>query len=277
MGLLFLKEMQTEGGATSFGEPEPFGIRVFSSMAAPQTCAVMIGAGLILLFSIRARSSQQLLANGLGYLSLLLTLARSGWLSWLFGILVFSRTLKFNLQIRMLIGILMTILIILPVTTVEPFSTVIGERIESLGDTDSDGSFTARQETFKGLLGQAVIQVTYGGLQNPITPDVKVKMKSSYVIGDNGLLVLFFTVGWIGGLPYLLGITFAVLEIRQACLKNKDLVLQASYGIILGLLFQILFKSLTDGALACLLWGFMGIGMSARKYHLSQRISAKSP
>lgn len=266
--VFWLKTIQAKGGASSFGDPEPFGIRVFSSTTSPQEFAITIGAGLILLFCIRG--SQQLLANGLGYLSILLSLARSGWLSWLFGMLVFFRALKSNLQIKMLINVLITILILLPVTTIEPFSTVIGERIESFSDVDDDGSLSSRKEAANALFGVALVEFVGGGLRNPIAPNVKIEMKDSYVIGDNGILVLLFSLGWIGTLPYLLSLTLLIFQIRQTCLKNKDLVLQASYGIILGLLSQIFFKTVTDATMAVFLWGFIGIGMSARNYYLSQ-------
>lgn len=261
----WLEEIAKEG-TLSFGLPEPFGIRVSSSLDSPQSFAAMMVAGLILLFSIRG--SQQLLATGLGYLSFLLSLARSGWLSWLLGTLVFFKALKSNLQIRMLMGILMTTLIVLPVTTIEPFSTVISDRLQSLTDTDSDVSLKERREAFNLLLGHALVEFVGVGLQNPITPNVEVSKE--YVIGDNGILVLLFALGWIGTLPYILSLTILIFQIRQACLKNRDLVLQASYGIILGLLSQILFKSLTSGTIAVALWGFIGIGMSARNYHLFQ-------
>ncbi|MGB5632492.1 MAG: hypothetical protein WBM86_06905, partial [Waterburya sp.] len=59
-------------------------------------------------------------------------------------------------------------------------------------------------------------------------------------------------------------------QIQKACLKNNDIVLQAIYAIILGHLSQIFFKGLTTGVFATILWGFIGIGMSARNYYLSQ-------
>ena len=262
----WLKTMQQESAATSFGVPEPFGIRVFSSMVSPQELAAMIGAGLILLFCLRG--SMQLWANGLGYLSLLLTLARSGWLGWLLSVMVFFRSLKFNLQIRMVIGILMTALIILPVISIEPFSTTITERIATFDDTDTDGSLNSRREALFLLIDHAATEFVGLGLENPITPSVVVSKE--YIIGDNGMLVIFFALGWIGGLPYLLSLTLLIFQIRQACLKNKDLILRATYAIILGHVSQILFKSLTIGGFAMVLWGFIGMGMSARNYYLSQ-------
>ena len=269
----YLKIEQAMGNATSYGTPEPFGIRVFSSMNAPQDFAAMIGTGLILLFCIRG--SQKLLANGLGYLSLLLSLARSGWLSWSFGTLLFLNALKSNLKIRMLIGILMTILIVLPVATVEPFSTAIGDRIESLSETDEDGSLRSRKEAFDVLIDHALVTFVGYGLQSPITPNVK--LKSSYVIGDNGILVIMFALGWMGALPYILSLALIIFQIQQASIKNKDLLLHATYAIILGQLSQIFFKSVFYGSFAMILWGFAGIGMSARNYYLSQSKSQNLP
>jgi hypothetical protein len=265
----YLKILQATGGAKSFGLPEPFGIRVFSSINAPQDFATLMGAGLVLLFCLRG--SQQLMANGLGYLSFLLSLARSGWLSWLLGTLVFFNALKFNLKIRMLIGILMTILIIFPVSNVEPFSTTIGERIESLSNTDSDGSLIARKEAFNTLLGEAMVQFVGFGLQSPIVTDAKIK--SSFVIGDNGILVILFALGWMGALPYLLSLVHSIFQIQRACLKNNDLLLHATYAIILGTMSQIFFKSLFYGSFAMILWGFIGMGMSARNYYSNSPLS----
>ena len=168
----------------------------------------------------------------------------------------------------MVIGILMTALIILPVISIEPFSTTITERIATFDDTDTDGSLNSRREALFLLIGHAATEFVGGGLENPITPGVVVSKE--YVIGDNGMLVIFFALGWIGGLPYLLSLTLLIFQIRQACLKNQDLVLQATYAIILGHVSQILFKSLTIGGFAMVLWGFIGMGMSARNYYLSQ-------
>ena len=252
-------------GTLSFGVPEPFGIRVSSSMDSPQSFSVMMVAGLLLLFCIRG--TQQLLATGIGYISFLLSLARSGWLSWLFAALVFFRTLKSSLQIRMLVSILVTILIILPITTIEPFSTLISDRIETFSDGGSDASLRGRRKAFEFLLGYALTEFVGLGIQNPVEPNVEIS--GEFVIGDNGILVLFFALGWAGALPYILSLAVVIFQIRQACLKNNDLVLYAAYGIIWGLLSQILFKSLTDGTMAMVLWGFTGIGMSARNYHLS--------
>ena len=267
----YLKTQQAIGNALSFGDPKPFGIRVFSSMDAPQGFAATIGVGLILLFCLRG--SQQLWANGLGYLSLLLSLARSGWLSFLLSILIFFMALKSNLKIRMLIGVLMTVLIILPITTVEPFSEVIGDRIESFSDTDDDNSLKARKGAFNLLIGHAMTEFVGYGLQSPIEPNVKIS--STYDVGDNGILILFFAFGWMGAFPYLLGLLTLIFQIQQASTKNNDLMLHIAYSVVLGQLGLIYFKSLFYGSFAMILWGFLGIGMSGRNYYLSKINSLK--
>jgi hypothetical protein len=268
----FLKAVELEANVLSFGKPEPFGIRLFSSMDAPQDFASMMGVGLILLLCVRG--SQKLLAMGLGYLSLLLSLARSGWLSWLFGTLLFFNAVKSNLKIRILIGILLTVLIILPITTIEPFSEVISERLETFGDTDSDGSLKARTGAFNLLIGHALVEFIGFGLQSPIKPNIE--LSSTYDVGDNGILIILFALGWMGTLPYLLSLVSSIFQIQRASLKNNDLILHAAYAVILGQLGQIYFKSVFYGNFAMILWGFSGLGMSARNYYLAQRLHKNS-
>ena len=262
----FLKAIREESNVLSFGDPEPFGIRVFSSMDAPQDFAAMIGVGLILLFCLRG--SQQLWANGLGYLSLLLSLARSGWLSFVLSILILFMALKSNLKIRMLIGVLMTILIILPVTTIEPFSEAIGDRVETLDDTRNDGSLQARTGAFNLLIGHALTEFVGLGLQSPVEPNIKIS--STYDVGDNGILVILFALGWMGAFPYLFSLLSLTIQVILAGIKNNDLMLHIVYSVILGQLGQIYFKSLFYGNFAIILWGFIGLGMSGRNYYLSK-------
>ena len=265
----FLRSIRTEADVLSFGDPEPFGIRLFSSMDAPQDFAAMMGTGLILLFCVRG--SQKLLASGVGYLTFLLTLARSGWLSWLCSTLLLFKTLKSNMKVKMVISISVAILIILPITTIEPFSEIISERVETLGDADRDGSLNSRQEAFNLLIGHALVTYVGYGLQSPIIPNVEISRK--YIIGDNGILVILFALGWMGALPYMLSLIHSIFQIQRASGKNNDLLLHASYAIVLGQLSQLFFKSVFFGSFAMTLWGFAGIGMSARNYYLSQNDS----
>ena len=262
----FLEEIRKDAGVLSFGVPEPFGIRVFSSMDAPQDFAAMIGTGLILLFCIRG--SQKLLGSGFGYLSLLLSLARSGWLSWMSGTLIFFTVAKPNLKIRMFLGILLTVLVILPIATIEPFSEVIGERIESLSNSGDDGSLKARSGAFNLLIGYALVEFVGYGLQSPIKPNVK--LSSTYDVGDNGVLVILFALGWIGALPYFISLISSIFQIQQASLKADDFMLHIVYAVVLGQLSQMFFKSVFYGNFSMIMWGFTGIGMSARNFYLSQ-------
>ena len=262
----FLRAIREQSNVLSFGDPEPFGIRVFSSMDAPQGFAAMIGAGLIVLFSLRG--SQQLWANGLGYLSLLLSLARSGWLSFILSILILFMALKSNLKIRMLIGVLMTVLIVLPVTTIEPFSEAIGERVETLDDTRNDGSLKAREGAFNLLIGHALVEFVGLGLQSPVKPDIEIR--STYDVGDNGILVILFALGWMGAFPYMFSLLSLTAQVLLAGMKNNDLMLHIAYAVVLGLLGQIYFKSLFYGSFAMILWGFVGIGMAGHKYYLAK-------
>ena len=48
-----------------------------------------------------------------------------------------------------------------------------------------------------------------------------------------------------------------------------------AYAVILGQVSQIYFKNLTHGSIGMIIWGFAGIGMSARNYYLAQEKTLK--
>lgn len=253
-----------ELGTKSFGLPEPFGIRVSSMMDSPQSFAAMITACLLLVLSVQ--QSRNLWANGIGYLSFLLSLARSAWLGWFVSMFIFFQALKLQLKIRLLVSIFLGILMIFPVTRIEPFSTVISERIESFTNTETDTSYKARLGGYSQLIDLAATEFTGKGIKNPIEPDVDLKV--NFVVFDNGILTLLFSLGWVGSTPYVLSIVLLVVQIRQSSLKNKDLVLSAAYALIVGSISQIFLKTITNGSMAMILWGFIGIGMCGQNYYL---------
>ena len=69
----------------SFGLPEPLQIRVFSTVNSPGPFANVMMVSLLLLFSVS--SPLKLPAAIAGYLSFLLSVVRTAWLSWIVGFL----------------------------------------------------------------------------------------------------------------------------------------------------------------------------------------------
>lgn len=247
----------------TFGKPEPLGIRVCSTMNAPQTFANMMMAGLLLIFT--NRGSQRFLGAGPGYLAFLLSRARSAWIGWFAGLIIFLLSLKSSLQMRLIITIMIGSFTIVPLTVIEPFSTVISSRIETLsGSPEEDFSYQQRAQGYSELFNVALSQFVGKGLGHHIESD-------SIGSKDSGILSILFSLGWIGSIPYLGGLLMLLLRLGQAPEKKVDLFASCSFAIVLGVLLQVGLNMIFDGSMAMLIWGFLGISLAANKYHFSQR------
>jgi hypothetical protein len=242
----------------TFGTPEPLGIRVFSTMQSPQPFAFVMGAGLILLFS--CEGVLRFFAAGGGYLSFLLSLARSAWLGWFMSLALFIPSLKPRLQIRLIVTLMVMALLVLPLTTVEPFASVINTRLNSLVNVQNDDSYSARSAGYSQAFGLAVTQVIGKGLGGTIASD-------DLGGNDSGVLTLLFLLGWFGTLFYLSGLVLLTLNLSQKIGPGTDLFVSASRAIALGAFVQIGLNNVMLSVFGMVLWGFLGMILAAQRYY----------
>ncbi|MCA1994309.1 MAG: O-antigen ligase domain-containing protein, partial [Coleofasciculus sp. S288] len=247
--------------ATAFGTPEPFGIRVFSTMNSPQPFSLVMMTGLLLLFN--SKGSLRFPASGVGYLSFLLTLARAAWLGWSVGLLTLLNSLKARLQMRLIITILIMALFVIPLATIEPFSGVISSRLQTLSSTQNDVSYQARSEGYGELFGLALSELLGKGVGHVINSD-------SLGSNDSGILTLLFSLGWLGTIPYLGGLILLLFSVFQSSEGRFDPFMSAARAISLGVFVQLGLGSVMLGLIGVLLWGFLGMAMAAHKYYQHQ-------
>ncbi len=244
-----------------FGLPQPLGIRVFSTMNSPQPFAFVMGSGLLLLFS--SDSPAKFVAAGTGYLSFLLSLARSAWVGWAVGLALFIPALKARLQMRLIVSLIIMGLLVLPLTTIEPFSTAINSRLQSLTSVNSDVSYNARSEGYNDALGMALQQGLGLGLGSSL---------ASTALGsnDSGILTLLFSLGWLGTLPYLGGLLLLILSLFQGAATRSDAFASAAQAIVLSGFVQIGLNNIMLGVFGIVFWGFLGIAQAAKRYYIHQ-------
>jgi hypothetical protein len=246
---------------TSAGNPEPQQIRVWSTLHSPGAFASAITGILLILLS--CQGSLSLAANASGYLAFLLTLVRSSWGGWFVGLLTFIPSLKPRLQIRLFVAITLLCICILPFATMSVFSERIAERFSTLSDIESDGSFQGRKELFGTLLNKALAQVVgFGfGAQGQ----------------DNGLITMLFLFGWLGSIPYFIGVINLGKKLFQNFEHKSDLFLSATRSVVFSQLVQIVFGAPFAGLPGWYIWGFGGMFLAGQRYHrnLQQRASAE--
>ena len=248
-------------GIYSFGTPNPLSIRVFSTMHSPQPFACTMVAGVLLLFAIK--NPLKLVSSGVGYLALLLTLVRTAWLSWFIGLIVLIPSLKPRLQMRLLVTLMVMSIVVFPLTTIEPFSAVISSRFQTFSLGQQDGSFVDRSLGYTALLNDALSEVQGRGLGYVI--------RDSTIGGnDSGILTLLLNLGWVGGIPYTVGLALLVvsaLQIRQA---SSDPFVGACRAIVLATVSQISLNTVMLAPFGIVMWGFMGLAAAARVYSVQQ-------
>jgi hypothetical protein len=239
-----------------FSEPQPQGIRVFSTLNSQEPFSAIMSSGLLLLLS--SRSIITLPASTFGYLSLLLSSVRSAWFGWLAGFLTFATSsLSAKFQIRLISGLLVASICILPLIGSEQFSTVIHNRIATFSTLSQDGSSLARQATYMDVLDKGIVNFVGDGIGG-----------DTY---DSAILSILMNLGWLGGLPYILGMVLALLGLFKSQAKNSDFFFFATRSVVISSFIRFPINSPMLEASGMILWGFIGLGLAAVKYYDSER------
>lgn len=241
--------------AVTFGIPEPLQIRVWSTMSGPLVFAVVMMAGLLLLFN--SKEALRLPATVIGYLAFLLSLVRTAWLGWGLGMLTLAASLKANLQMRLIITIMVMVLCVAPLITMEPFSEAINSRLQTLSNVEDDGSGKERALTYKQNLDNALTSYVGKGI-------------GGMAGTDSAILDMLFALGWLGTIFYLGGMLLLIFKLFQGYESCFDPFASIARAITIGVFFELGLGSVMLGLPGVVLWGFLGVGMAARNYYQYQ-------
>jgi hypothetical protein len=259
---------------TSSGDPEPFGMRVWSTMHSVGPYAAVLQTGLLLMFT----SSQGVLtfpASAVGYLSFLLTQARTNWGGWLFGVFMIFVSVKARLQMRLITIILVMAMCVVPLTTIEPISEVVAERLESFSNLQDDSSFKDRSGNYDRNLSLALTSGLGSGLGNTWKVNEKTGQIEVFVV-DSGILDMFFTLGWFGAIPYMGGLILILISVSKYSEARFDSFVSAARAIGITSCAQLIISSGMLSIAGMILWGFLAMAMAAHKYYQHQGITTRS-
>lgn len=252
---------------TSFGDPAPLKIRVWSTMPSPGPFASMLMTGLLLLLT---RSGPlTIAAAGVGYLAFLLTMVRTVWGGWLLGLISMLTSIKARLQMRLVVTILVMAICVVPLITMEPFAKSINSRLESLGALDKDDSANVRKKIYEDGLNNALTNVLGNGIGNTFIVDQDGILRP--IVIDSGILETFFTLGWVGAIPYLGAMIMLFFIVLQYSEFRSDPFMAACRAIALGSVSALPAGSSMIGSSGLFLWGFLALVMAAHKYYQHER------
>lgn len=241
----------------SFGTPEPFKIRLWSTLNSPGPFANVMAAMLLLLFVMPSR--WKLPVSVAGYASFLLSFVRTAWISWMLGLLLLLRGARPRLISRIVTSIFVVVALTLPVLSNPEIAPALSERIQSLTRIGADESFNERREMYR-IVGNIVLHDPFGhGLRNQ-------EIVNNLVV-DSGFFVMLLSLGWLGLALYLLGIVTFVFRKNRA--RNDDLACAAE-AICFAFLVQLVGGPVFSGVTGAIFWLCLGLTISADRHQAAQ-------
>jgi hypothetical protein len=247
----WLEHMLSDLGDESFGRPEPFAIRVWSTMNSPGVFANVLMAGLLLLFFVRSRFKP--LAAAFGYSAFLLSLVRTAWLGWLVGLFVLCKSAKGREASRLLLSLLLLPILVSPLMLNPQIATAVADRMQTFQSTGQDESFQDRAKEYRVLLASLATDPFGEGMS-------KAETFHGYIM-DSGIVRLLYHCGWIGAALFLIGISLCARGMPSR--RDRGDEMAAAYrAVLFAMLAELLSGNTFVGPSGAVLWTCIGIGLS---------------
>jgi hypothetical protein len=251
----------------SVGRPEPYGVRVWSTMNSPGPFALVMMAGL--LFAFGAKGPLRTIAGVPGYVAFLLSLVRSAWLGWAIGVLLLLGRIRGRQKIRLLAAGIILCLLSLPVLVLEPVAEVVTARFETLQRLEGDISYAARLALYRDFIISSATNVVGEGIG---ATGLATKLANDGELGafgnlDSGILEIMFVLGWPGAILFAAGLSWLLSIGWAGGVSRSDVAAQAARAVVLAFVAQMVFVNALAGVMGVAFWTFLGLTLSARTFH----------
>lgn len=256
---------------SSIGGPQPFRVRVWSTMNSPQPFALAMMTGL--LFAFATKGWFRVLAAGPGYVSLLLSLVRTAWLGWAIGLMVLLARAPWVHKTRLLaVGIAIGLLS-LPLLLLQPVVDRVTARFETMQDIGEDESLRARLALYSDFFLASAGNVVGQGLgsANLATKLAEDSDLAEYRTIDSGVLEAMFVLGWPGTLLYVGGLCWLLCGAFGGRADRHDLAVPAAGAVVVAILAMTISYNTLVGVGGSVLWTFLGLMLAARAFQRRSR------
>jgi len=242
-------------GMHSIGHPSPRQVRVFSMLDSPGPFAMILGTGLVMLFI--KDGFFPIISAVPGYLSFLLCRVRGAWIGWMLAIGTIIWLVKGRLRTRLLVSLTAIVILTIPLAVQGPIADQTASRAQTLANIEQDGSYRARIALYQAVPQRILINPVGWGLGSRSM--------------DSGVLMLFWNLGWFGGLSYIAGLSLMVFNLTHEATYFGKIVC----GVAAAHLLQLLAgpEPLQQGP-SVLFWSLMSLGIASK---LSARSSKAHP
>ena len=240
------------------GTPEPFGVRVFGTLNAPQPFAMVMMAGLLVALARPGWLGPWAGLAGAG--ALVLSLVRSAWGGWLIGALFLFARASSAARVRALVVVLVLAAAGVGVVASGFDGDAIAARVATMQHLTDDESFNDRLALYAASAEVALLHGVGTGL-GAIGQATKLSDAGGPLDFDSGLLVGLLTLGWPGVTLYALGFWMVLKRALDAPPSPEQ---AAGIAVTLAMASQLVFTNTLVGVSGLLTWSFLALA-TARK------------
>jgi hypothetical protein len=245
-----------EAPINSVGAAEPFGVRVFSTLNAPQPFAMVMMAGLLLLLARPGKLGPFAGVAAAG--ALVLSLVRSAWGGWIVGAAYLLVRAGAKARARAAMAAVVLMVAAAGATAAGFESEIVADRIASVRDLMADESAQDRFELYANYAEEALFQGVGAGLGS-VGLATKLSDGDGPMDLDSGLLAGLYTMGWPGVTLYLAGL---VMAFARAVKAPADPYQAAGVAVALAIGSQLVFSNVLMGVSGLMMWGFLALAAS---------------
>jgi hypothetical protein len=241
---------------TSIGHPLPRQVRVFSMLNSPVALAIVLLAAILLL--VTSRHPLRWAASIVGGVALLLSKVRSVWLVGIVALLMVIKRLPGRQRIALVVVLLALVTVVQVALIYGGMDQVVRSRAETLTDISEDQSYQERLAFTVRAAGEVLSDPLGRGLGST-GGAAWLTTGSGVVVFDNGLLDIFYSLGWLGGVLFLGALAWTCLRVRHASLILRDGFSAAGLSVLLGLGALLAAGNSLNGVGGMFFWGLAGL------------------
>jgi hypothetical protein len=255
-------------GEGSWGTPEPFGMRVFSTLNACGPFSFVMLAGLLTLMTVR--SWVAIPSGALGLASLLLTQGRTACIGLVVALLAMLARSDNKFRLRVIVGACVLTALVVPLFSIPEAAEQLETRFNTFTTLSHDESAQGRQMGFDMGVRRIAMNPLGVGIGFPWDG---LGFGDDFSLRDNGLIEIMLLMGWFAGPVYLIGLAIILSRLLRVYRARTDLFSCAACCVALGFTSVLLLGSVTMSVIGIFLWMFMGVALGSPGWHSELGVS----
>lgn len=242
-----------ESKMRSIGKPEPYLVRVFSTMNSPGSFSSYVMAALLLVMP--AMGAMRLPAIGLGGIVLLLTLVRTSWLGLMVGfifLLLFGASVRARFSI--LVALICLPLVVFGLAQIPQGAEIIDRRLNTLSGVQDDESFLDRSLGYKNFFYYELPAAPFGSGLGVTGAYQSYNASPNAKLVDGAIIEIGLALGVFAGGAYLLAILTTAVVACLASFRSKDTFLSSCGAVVAAQTIGLVGGMTTAGEIGMLFW-----------------------